>query len=98
VARGLIWADPVLEDIEELAIATERYSSAYSGTLVREIRKQAQRLLLFPFSGRVVPEWGNPAYREVIILRHYRLIYRIEPDVVVIETVQDTRHLLPGWH
>lgn len=98
MARGLIWTDPVLEDIEELAIATERYSSAYSVTLLREIRKQAERLLLFPFSGRVVPEWDNPAYREVIILRRYRLIYRLEPDVIVIETVQDTRHVLPDWH
>jgi plasmid stabilization system protein ParE len=98
VARGLIWTDPVLEDIEELASTLERYSSAYSVTVVRALRKQAERLPLFPFSGRIVPEWGNPAYREVIVFRRYRLIYRLEPEVVIIETVQDTRIPLPGWH
>jgi toxin ParE1/3/4 len=98
VARELIWTDPVLEDIKELATALERYSSAYSGRVVRVLRKQAERLPLFPFSGRIVPEWGNPAYREVIVLRRYRLIYRLEPEVVIIETVQDTWHVLPDWH
>lgn len=98
MARELIWTDPVLEDIEELAATLDRYSSAYSVTLAQTLRKEAERLTLFPFSGRVVPEWGNPAYREVIVLRHYRLIYRLEPDAVLIETVQDARYPLPGWH
>jgi toxin ParE1/3/4 len=98
VARELIWTDPVLEDIKEISTKLERYSSAYPVTLVETLRKEAERLPLFPFSGRVVPEWGNPAYREVIVLRHYRLIYRLEPKAVLIETVQDTRYPLPDWH
>lgn len=98
MARGLIWTDPVLEDIEELATALERYSSAYSVAVIRALRKQAERLPLFPLSGRIVPEWGNPAYREVIILGRYRLVYRLEPEAVIIETVKDTRTVLPGWH
>lgn len=98
MARGLIWTVPVLEDIKELATALERYSSACSVRVVRALRKQAERLPLFPYSGRIVFEWANPAYREVIVLRRYRLIYRLEPEVVIIETVQDTRHVLPDWH
>jgi toxin ParE1/3/4 len=87
-----------LDDLAELASNLDRSSSAYSATLVQAFTEQAERVALFPFSGRVVPEWQNPEFREVIVRRHYRLIYQVERDSVLIVAIQDTRHVLPNWH
>jgi toxin ParE1/3/4 len=98
VARRLTWTDPALDDLAELASNLDRSSSAYSVTLVQACTAQAERVALFPFSGRMVPEWKNPAFREIIIRRHYRLIYQVESDAVLVVAVQDSRHVLPNWY
>jgi toxin ParE1/3/4 len=38
-----------------------------------------KRLADFPEMGRVVPEFDNPAIREIIV-RSYRVIYRVDHD------------------
>jgi plasmid stabilization system protein ParE len=43
--------------------------------LVAAARKAASA----PRGGRIVPEIGNPEYREVLV-RAYRIVYRIERD------------------
>ena len=49
-----------------------------------------ERLPAFPLSGRRVPEIRRPSVRE-IIQGDYRLIYRVDPDAVVILTVRHAR-------
>jgi toxin ParE1/3/4 len=51
------------------------------------------RLQRFPESGRVVPEIGLPAYREIIYGSH-RVIYRVENRLVSILTARRSRQLL----
>lgn len=51
------------------------------------------RLVMFPESGRVVPEIGLPEFREVIYRRAYRVIYRIEKTRVAILTVRNFAQL-----
>ncbi len=46
-----------------------------------------------PRSGRVVPETGNPAIRE-LIYRGYRVVYRIKGDDLEILTVFEGHRLL----
>jgi ParE-like toxin of type II ParDE toxin-antitoxin system len=54
-----------------------------------------ERLRSFPESGRVVPELNRPEIREVIV-RPYRVVYRIRPGAVEIATVFRASRLLPG--
>lgn len=51
------------------------------------------RLAMFPQSGSVVTEIGDPAYRQ-IIYRSHRVIYRVEPKRVAILTVRRGKRLL----
>lgn len=37
----------------------------------------------FPFSGRVVPEFGDPTIRE-LILDPYRIVYRVDEKAKVV--------------
>lgn len=46
-----------------------------------------------PGSGRVVPEIGNPDIRE-LIYRGYRIVYRLQGDVLEILTVFEGHRLL----
>ena len=43
------------------------------------------QLALFPDSGRVVPERGEPTLRELIRPR-YRIVYERQPDVIGVLT------------
>ena len=53
-----------------------------------------RRLEDFPESGRVVPDANNPSVREVIYTP-YRVMYRIDPDeVVVLQLLHFRRDLI----
>jgi plasmid stabilization system protein ParE len=47
----------------------------------------------FPFSGRVVPELGDESIREWFAYS-YRIIYRVEQEIVTIAAVIHGRRLL----
>jgi toxin ParE1/3/4 len=53
---------------------------------VERIIAAVERLLVNPRSGRMVPELGDEAIREVIH-GNYRIVYRVRGDVVEIATV-----------
>ena len=49
--------------------------------------------MAFPRSGRIVPEVGDPAIRE-ILLGNYRIVYRIKSGAVEILAVHHGARLL----
>jgi toxin ParE1/3/4 len=65
-----------------------RYISIDSRAAARrmrdEIKTKASRLERFPYSGCVVPELQESAYREIIVHK-YRVIYRVKPEETEIE-------------
>jgi len=57
------------------------------------IRKKVENLNSFPKLGRMVPELDDPNLRE-LILRNYRLIYRIfEEKIQIIRILHGSRIL-----
>jgi plasmid stabilization system protein ParE len=54
--------------------------------MVERIVAAVSRLEHHPRSGRTVPEVGEPSLREVVI-RNYRVVYRLRRDVAEILTV-----------
>lgn len=79
----IIWTEPALEDLDEIAeyIALDKPNAAKS--LVSEVFAKAERLESFPKSGRKPPELNETRYREVIV-PPCRIFYRIETDRVFI--------------
>lgn len=57
------------------------------------IFNSVEKLNKFPESGRVVPELGNPKYRELLV-GNYRIIYSIVDDAIQILTIRHQRQLL----
>jgi addiction module RelE/StbE family toxin len=82
----LIWSPQSLRDLEIIRDYVARDSPHYAALVVERIIQGVERLTSFPESGRVVPERNDPELREVIV-RPYRVVYRIRPGAVEIATV-----------
>lgn len=79
----VIWTEPALDQLEEIAeyIALDKPGAASS--LVKEIFTSVERLEMFPESGHVPPELPDSIYRELYV-RPCRIFYRNEDVVVLI--------------
>jgi plasmid stabilization system protein ParE len=64
---------------------------------VTHIQESAERLAIFPLSGRVVPEYPATGLREIVVAP-YRVVYTYElsEDRVVILAVTRGRRRLPA--
>jgi len=82
----LVWAPQAIEDVEAIRAYVARDSSHYADLVVERIVAAVTRLESQPLSGRVVPEVGDQALREVIH-GSYRIVYRLKPNVAEIVTV-----------
>ncbi len=90
----VIWAEPALTDLDEIAeyIALDKESAAQK--LVRQIFAAVERLEQFPESGRKPPELdASTRYREIII-GPCRVFYRIEDTKVYIIYIMRSERLL----
>jgi toxin ParE1/3/4 len=63
-----------------------RDNSAAAETFYRKAKKDLSRLRKFPRSGRVLPEFPDLPFREVIVAP-YRFFYRIKDNTVWIVAV-----------
>lgn len=79
----IIWTDPALDQLDEIAeyIALDKPGAA--SNLVKTIFSSVERLEQFPESGHVPPELPDSIYRELYV-RPCRIFYRNEYDVVLI--------------
>lgn len=61
--------------------------------LVRQLLARTEQLIDFPESGRIVPEFGMKAVRE-LIHPPFRMVYRMDPTVIRIVRVWRSERLL----
>ncbi len=89
----VLWSDAAIRDLEEIVIFITVDSESDARRLWKRLRERAAALETTPARGRVVPElaeFGMRAWREILV-RPYRLVYRIEADNVVVLAVFDGR-------
>lgn len=93
----IIWTDPAIDDLNNIAeyIAISNESAARK--LVAEVFKITERLSEFPASGRIPAEISDLGYREVVV-PPCRVFYKVEGDNVYILFVfrqeQDVRQYI----
>ncbi|CAN5453627.1 type II toxin-antitoxin system RelE/ParE family toxin [soil metagenome] len=93
MAYLLIWSPRVLDDVDAIAAYIAEDSEAYAASVVRLILDKARRLSEFPYIGRVVPEFGDEAIREVFAYS-YRVIYQINHGEITIAAVIHGKRLM----
>ena len=79
----IIWAEPALIDLDEIAeyIALDKPGAAKK--LVKDVFASVKRLKQFPKSGKSPPELHNTDYLEIIV-GPCRIFYRIDKNQVYI--------------
>ena len=93
--RKLLWTEPSLEDLDAIFDFISKDSEYYASSFVNEIITHAEKLLIFPEMGRMVPEYGQKYVRE-IIFQTYRIIYQLAQDRILVLTVVHGRRDLLG--
>ena len=91
----LRWSPRSVEDLEAIHRYTARDSVHYADLVVQRLIRATERLSEFSAIGRVVPEVGQSALRELIV-RPFRIVYRIKPEVVEIVTVIRSSRSFPS--
>jgi plasmid stabilization system protein ParE len=89
----LRWTTQAADDIEAICEFVSRDSIYYAKIFARDVIDAVANLETFPLSGRVIPEFGDEALRE-LILGNYRVLYRTHPDLVEILAVYHSARLL----
>ena len=90
----VIWAEPALTDLDEIAeyIALDKESAAKK--LVRQVFAAVERLEQLPESGRKPPELDASTRYCEIIISPCRVFYRIEDTKVYIIYIMRSERLL----
>lgn len=87
------WTTKAARDLESIAHFIARDSLTYARRFVTNAIRAAERIGQYPKTGRVVPERGNPALREVI-LGNYRIVYRLKAKHAEVLTIHHGARLL----
>ena len=84
------WSDYALERMREQAryIAEQACSGEVAWKWANDIFAEADGLADFPDIGHRIPEFPDTPYREILVRRNFRLIYRVSGEVCYIVTVR----------
>lgn len=80
------WTTQAADDIDAIAEFIAKDSPTYASLFASRVIDSAESLRDHPQIGRIVPELGVPAIRELIV-GNYRIIHRTTADLVEILTV-----------
>ncbi|MBI4548266.1 MAG: type II toxin-antitoxin system RelE/ParE family toxin [Ignavibacteriae bacterium] len=88
------WSDQSEDDLQDIAKRISKDLSYYADVTIEKIYNAVERLRVFPFSGRIVPELGIETVREIIV-GNYRVVYWILGERCEIVSVLHSKQDLP---
>jgi plasmid stabilization system protein ParE len=77
MAYKLIWSPTAKLDLKDIAAFIAEDSVSAAERFITSLFQAVERLVDFPESGRIVPEFNDPAIREVI-RKPCRIVYRVD--------------------
>lgn len=89
----IIWSPNASDDLESICEYIAIDSEYYARLFAKRVIKAIERLIVFPESGRIVPEYNLRNIRE-IIYQNYRIVYRVKSETVEIVTIVHGARLL----
>lgn len=81
----VVWRPQALHDLEAIEAYYQEVAPDFAPLFVAGAFEAAARLARFPRAGRIVPEVGDAAIRE-LIYRQYRIIYVVMDNTVEVLT------------
>jgi len=92
--KRLIWSPRSILDLESIREHIAQDSELYADLVVQRLIRAPDRLQQFPESGRIVPERSQAELRELIV-RPFRVVYRLRDDSIQIVTIFRASRLFP---
>ena len=97
MARQVNWTEVALSDLGGITEFIARDSVQYARAFAADAFAAADSLVELAERGRVVPEFGDASVRELIV-RSYRLIYRVQPsEIAILGLIHGARDLARLW-
>jgi toxin ParE1/3/4 len=90
MAYNVIWSPGAISDLHEIVRFIARDSQSRAEAFGYRLMTEVDKLRQFPELGRRVPEFQSATHRQ-IVLRAYRIIYRIDH-------YQRTVEIARVWH
>ena len=87
MAYKLIWSPAARDDLRDIVTLISRDSRQRAETFGYRLITETDKLQNFSEIGRVVPEYRDPTIREIIV-RSYRIVYRVDHDRKLVEIVR----------
>lgn len=89
--RTLRWQDAAVRDLEETHAYLSQHSPEAARLFATTILEAAEKLLFYPELGPVAHDLQPPGRYRSLTRGHYRLIYRIDREVIWLLRVWDSR-------
>jgi toxin ParE1/3/4 len=83
------WTTKSLKDLKAINDFISLDSKFYAARFIDRLIKRVDQLVLFPDSGRIVPEKNNPEIRE-LIEGNYRVFYRHDKYSITILRIHNS--------
>ena len=90
----IIWSPLAIDRVSEIAKYIAKDKSEAAEKWIDQIFNSVKKIENFPQIGRMVPEANRKEIRE-ILLKNYRIIYRVEDVQITILTVRHGKQILP---
>ena len=89
----IIWSETAKNSLQEIIAYIKQDSVDSARKVAYEIVKKTSRLESFPDSGKILSEFPEMPYREIIVGK-YRIIYEHKENIVEIITILHGKRLL----
>jgi plasmid stabilization system protein ParE len=87
MAYKLIWSPAARDDLHDIVVFIARDNPERAMSFGYQLISETDHLQTFPRLGRVVPEYHSADLRE-IILRPYRIVYRLSQERKLCEIIR----------
>ena len=91
--KTVVWTRPARQDL--LNVVAYLALDAQAPSALDDIEAAASALADFPDRGRIVPELGSP--RRELLIRDYRLVYRVRAEVEVLRLLHGRQDFTRAW-
>lgn len=88
------WSPLAIERVQEISEYIQQDSPIAAERFVEAIFNEVHRLKDFPSLGRIIPDFPNLPYRE-LIFENYRIIYRSTDSEIIVISIRHQKQLLP---
>ncbi len=88
------WTNTALDHLLRIHEYHGLHSKSYATRIVDRLTRRSEQIGDFPNSGRRVPEYQRDDLREIVV-RPYRLIYRIMANQIDVVAVMHSTQQLP---